>query len=457
MRFPWPTIRAGSLPCEGASAFSWCLVVVCLLLGGPARAAGPEELIRAHGFAPDEVGLVVEDADSGRRLIERRADRPGPAASTLKLVTAIGALDALGAEHRFSTRVLATGEPDAAGRLEGDVVLEGGGDPLLDMDGLMELAWGLRRAGIATLKGRLLLADARLPRLSVINPAQPVEAGYNAGIGALSLAFNRVRRPAGAAWTVPGLRERGPAWARLPVDRPAAVPVQDAGMHAALVFRELAAALGVVLPEPVRAAVPAGARVVAEHRSRSLREIVEAMLLYSNNQIAEIVGLAATGAGSLRHSAELLVTHVQEALPATDWRSFVLTNHSGLDPAARATPDQLLAILRLAETRHGIIALLPAAAWSGSLEHRFESEEAVLRIWAKTGSLDFASALLGYVLPDAGRPRRIVVLIEDAAGRRARDAVEVPPPEMRRAIDDFTSRARDLRDALAAWALRLPG
>ena len=61
------------------------------------------------------------------------------------------------------------------------------------------------------------------------------------------------------------------------------------------------------------------------------------------------------------------------------------------------------------------------------------------------------------MLPQAGGPRRIAVLIEDAAGRRARDAVEVPPPAMRRAIDDFTLRARDLRDALAVWALELPG
>ena len=433
------------------------LFVVCLLLGSPAAAAGPDELIRAHGFEPVQVGFIVEDADSGRRLAERRAGRPGPAASTLKLVTAIGALDALGAEHRFSTRVLATGDPDAAGRLAGDIVLEGGGDPLLDIDGLMELAWALRQAGIAAVDGRFLLADARLPRFPVINPSQPVEAGYNAGIGALSLAFNRVRRPVGGAYTVPPLRERGPAWGRLPLARPASVPVQDAGMHAALVFRGLAGALGVVLPEPVRAAVPAGARVVGEHWSRSLREIIGAMLLYSNNQIAEIVGLAATGAGSLRHSAELLLTHVQQALPATDWRGFVLTNHSGLDPAARATPEQLLAILRLAEMRHGIISLLPAAAWSGSLEHRFESGKAALRVWAKTGSLDFASALLGYVLPDSGRPRRLVVLIQDEAGRRARDAVEVPPADMRRDIDDFTHRARDLRDALALWALGLPG
>ncbi len=432
------------------------LGVAWLLLAGSAGAVTLGELVHAHGFEPDQVGIVVEELDTGRRLVEHRADQPAPAASTLKLVTAIGALDALGPGHRFTTRLLSIGAVDAAGRLEGDIVLEGGGDPLLDIDGLMDLAWALRQAKIVAVQGRFLLADASLPRLAVINPSQPVEAGYNAGIGALSLAFNRVRRPAGASWTVPALRERGPAWGRLPFAQPASVPVQDAGLHAALVFRDLAASLGVRLPEPARAAVPAGAAVVAELESRTLREIVQAMLLYSNNQIAEIIGLAATGAGTLRQSAGLLLAHVQGALPATDWRGFVLTNHSGLDPAARATPNQLLAILGLAETRHRIISLLPAAGWSGSLERRLDTGQTALRVWAKTGSLDFATALVGYVLPPSGRPRRIAVLIEDEAGRRARDAVEVPPPAMRRAIDDFTLRARDLRDALAAWALELP-
>lgn len=432
------------------------LIVAGLLLGGPVRAETLEDLIRAHGFAPDSVGIVVEEADTGRRLVAHRADRPGPAASTLKLVTAIGVLDALGPEHRFATRLLATGPVDAAGRLDGDVVLEGGGDPLLDIDGLMALAWALRRAGIETVMGRFILDDDSLPRLPVVNPAQPVEAGYNAGIGALSLAFNRVRRAAGGGYTVPVLRERGPAWGRLPMGQVASVPVQDAGLHAAFVFRDLARSLAIALPEPVRAAVPNDAVLVAAVESRTLRDIVQAMLLYSNNQIAEILGLAATGADSLAGSAGMLAAHVRAALPEVDWQGFVLTNHSGLDPAASASPDQLLAILTLAGGWHDIISLLPAAAWSGSLERRFDAPATALRIWAKTGSLDFASALLGYVLPDAGGPRRIAVLIVDEAGRAARDAVEVPPPAMRRAIDDFTLRARDLRDALAVWALELP-
>ena len=449
-------IRSGR---RGLAAFAIGFLV--LLLGAlPVRAASLDELIARHGFAPKAVSLVVEDMATGRRVLAHRPGESGLPASTLKLVTAWGALEVLGPEHRFSTRLWLSGSLDSAGEsagvLEGDIVLEGGGDPLLDLDGLMALAWAVRDAGVRQVSGRFVLEDGSLPRLPLINPDQPVEAGYNAGIGALSLAFNRVERrpaPAGGTFSVPELRERGPAWSRLPLDAPASVPVQDSGLHAAWVFRDLARGLGVVLPAPERADRPAGSRLVGEVRSRPLRDIVQAMLLYSNNQVAEIVGLAATGAASLTASAAVMVGQLHAALPTIDWRGFVMTNHSGLDPAARASPDQLLGILALAEDRHGIIALLPAAGWSGSLQSRLRSPDAALRVWAKTGSLDFASSLVGYVLQPDGTPHRVALLITDEAGRQARDAVEVPGPAMRRSIDEFTTRARDLRDDLVRLAL----
>ena len=105
------------------------------------------------------MALVIEDMTTGDVLVTHRAAVPGPAASTLKLATAIAALDRLGAEHRFATRVLATGTIDPAGRLAGDLVLQGGGDPLLDLDGLMTLALAVHEAGVRVVEGRFVLDD----------------------------------------------------------------------------------------------------------------------------------------------------------------------------------------------------------------------------------------------------------------------------------------------------------
>ena len=438
------------------------MVFICLVffLASPARAASLDAILARHGFAPEVVSFVVEDVASGSRLIAHRSAAPGLPASTAKLLTAWYALENLGPGHRFATRLWRVGEVDSAGVLRGDLLLEGGGDPLLDIDGLMSLAWSLRAAGVRHVSGRFVLDDGVIPLLPLINPGQPVEAGYNAGVGALSLAFNRVERrplPDGRTFTLPALRERGPAWSRLPFTGPATVPVQDPGRHAAEVFRDLAAGLGIALPEPERGDRPMGAERVASVESRSLRDIVQAMLLFSNNQVAEIIGLMTTGAPSLAASASAMARAVEAAAPATDWDNFVSTNHSGLDSQARASADQLLAILALGEERHGVVSLLPAAGWSGSLQSHWRAPDTALRVWAKTGSLDFAAALVGYVLPTSGTPRRIALLISDPAGRASRDAVETPGPALRRAIDGFNSRARALRDDLTLYALTLPG
>src|SRR5690242_17043288 len=61
--------------------------------------------------------------DSGATVAGRKADLPLAPASNLKLLTTLAALDALGAEHTFSTTVVSPGK--------GRLVLVGGGDPLL--------------------------------------------------------------------------------------------------------------------------------------------------------------------------------------------------------------------------------------------------------------------------------------------------------------------------------------
>ena len=97
--------------------------VAAALTRGPIFA---REVRRAvAGLAQDRrmgrrVAVLVTDLDG------RRAFRTGPAtvtpASTMKLLTTLAALDALGPEHRFTTKVTRQGRR---------LTLVGGGDPLL--------------------------------------------------------------------------------------------------------------------------------------------------------------------------------------------------------------------------------------------------------------------------------------------------------------------------------------
>ncbi|MDX1540245.1 MAG: D-alanyl-D-alanine carboxypeptidase, partial [Geminicoccaceae bacterium] len=220
--------------------------------------------------AGTEIGYILLDLRSGRALAEMNPDLPLIPASTAKIATAIVALDALGPEHRYRTDLLATG-PIEGTTLRGDLVLRGDGDPSLDVADLLDLVVQLRLAGVERVDGRFLIDDGALPRLREIEPDQPLEAAYNPSIGALSLAFNRVR----LAWlggsgatsmTIPPLEEARfelaspsllpPGGIELKAIEPetvvwrvadrrgrsiASLPVKDPGLHTGNVFRWLAA------------------------------------------------------------------------------------------------------------------------------------------------------------------------------------------------------------------------
>jgi D-alanyl-D-alanine carboxypeptidase/D-alanyl-D-alanine-endopeptidase (penicillin-binding protein 4) len=100
----------------------------------PLRAAAAGDLaakIEAITNGPDykhaRWGLLVLDADSGKILYERDADRLFMPASVTKLYSCAAALAAFGADHRFETPVYRRGSVED-GRLRGDLILVAKGD-----------------------------------------------------------------------------------------------------------------------------------------------------------------------------------------------------------------------------------------------------------------------------------------------------------------------------------------
>ena len=442
--------------------------------------------------AGTEVGYLLLDLSTGAELAALNADRPLIPASTAKLATAIVALDVLGPEHRFRTELLTDGAV-RGGVLEGDLILRGTGDPALDVADLLELAVRLETRGIRSIQGRFVVDDGALPRLSEIEPTQPPEAAYNPGIGALSLAFNRVH----VAWrggstlnvaTLPPLDEarfEGAPPARLPpggielvgagepvvwrlADRggrrqATALPVKDPGLHAGHVFRRLALAQGISLRYPQRGAAPADATLLVAHESAPLRHLLRDMLVYSNNMMAETIGLSAAArlgdpSAGLHAAGALLLGHLARLMPEVDWQGAALGNHSGLDATARLTPRQLAAIVRYGWAADALPALLPGGGWSGTLSGRFTRTDEALRVWAKTGTLNYGSALAGYLFPDVGGPLVFVTMVTDVGARTAYEAL-LPHPG--RAADTaagvWNARAQALQDELVeSWLLPLP-
>ena len=440
-----------------------------------------EELIAAAGIDGARVGYIVTDLDGGDVLVSRRADEAFLPASTAKIATAIAALEILGGEHRFETTL----------QLSGDrLYLVGGGDPLLAVEDLMSLARAGVEAGLT--EAAFFYDDSRLPRASAIDAGQSGRAVYNPGVSALSLSFNRrrlvwragpgggleafalpggdlaplaaalgkgepiVRRietPEGPTWDVAG-RGDGKTW--VPVSRPA--------RFAADLFRDLAAMQGLALEEPQAGTAPADARTVARHRGQRLVDIVGLALHYSNNLLAELVGLGAARklAGkpeTLAASAARLQAELDRRVgggAGPDWR---FDRHSGLSSHARASPRRMAALLRYAAGRRyagrSFESLLPISGWKGSLAGWEDEPTLAFRVWAKTGSMFYGRGLAGYLHTASGRRTIFALFISDLDERRRHDLLGPEPgAEERDRADAWLTRARELeRHLLKRWAL----
>jgi D-alanyl-D-alanine carboxypeptidase/D-alanyl-D-alanine-endopeptidase (penicillin-binding protein 4) len=243
--------------------------------------------------------------------------------------------------------------------------------------------------------------------------------------------------------------------------RMASLPVKDPGLHAGRVFRQFAQGHGVVLATPERGEAPGTARLLALHQSAPLRNLLRDMLVYSNNMMAEMIGLAAAQRltnqrlDGLDAAGALLVQHLGRLLPEVDWSSATLGNHSGLDSKARLTPRQLAAIARYGWRTDALPALLPGGGWSGTLADRFDGPDQSLRVWAKTGTMNYGSALAGYLFPSTDRPAVFATMVSDIGARDAYDAR--PRRAAETAAGTWNARARTLQDGLVeVWLKPLP-
>lgn len=428
--------------------------------------------------------IVVMDVDTGRVLEGSDQQRAMIPASVTKAVTTLYALRTLGSAHRFQTRLVGSGKV-VGGVLRGDLTLVGGGDPALDTDGLAALVAGLRGHGIKSVAGKFQIYSGALPYQRVTDKEQPDYVGYNPTISGMNLNFNRVffqwRRGNGGydldliakgknfspdvsgirmravnrdvpvyeykssggrdTWTVAAraLGKGGSRW----------LPVRNPANYTAEVFRALAAEQGINLPAARSAkSIPKGL-VLAQQTGAELSRLTRAMLKYSTNITAEVVGLRTSvkrgKVKTLAQSGAMMSTWARKNYGV---KSAKFVDHSGLGASSRITAEDMATILRREGFNGPLRPLLKEvglrnAAWKSA-------PIAGLDIVAKTGTLNFASALAGYMDCPNGRKLAFAVFTAD---ERARGSIPAHKRERADGAKGWARKSRILQHQLIArWA-----
>ena len=423
-------------------------------------------------------GIEVRSLRSGAVLYELNAMHAFRPASTLKLVTTAAALDAYGPDARLRTTVETAGRLDALGRVLGDVYLVGRGDTCLSARfdpgrpaaAFEEMADALVAAGVRRIEGRLVGHDGAFAgeRRGSGWTWEDLVWGYGAEVSALSWNDNLVELtlapgeragdpaladqspqtpllevestvvtgPAGSVEDVRLVKEPGSRRVLLSGTLPLGgswdgrVAVPDPARFAAEAFASVLRAKGVRITGGVatsREALPADARVLAQHESRPMGELVRVVNKESQNLHAEtllrLVGLKQKGEGSVARGHEA----VRELLgrlgvPGEGWG---LSDGSGLARTDLVTPHGLAGLL-VAMDRHPQAAAfresLPVAGRDGTLARRMVGTAAEGRVTAKTGTLALANALAGYVTTARGDRLAFAIVVNNHEGR-SREAV----------------------------------
>ena len=149
------------------------------------------EVLSRHKLSAKGLSIFISDLDHGSTVLNHLGDMPRNPASTMKLVTAIAALETLTPGYHWTTRLYANQEP-SDGVLDGDLFLVGGGDPYLVQERLWLMLQSLKRSGVSKIDGNLVIDDSLFAPIKEDTGAfdkQPFRV-YNAIPSAVLTNFN---------------------------------------------------------------------------------------------------------------------------------------------------------------------------------------------------------------------------------------------------------------------------
>jgi len=434
--------------------FKFFCVVLSLLysLKGEAQAFQSE----LNQYMSQGVHVAIVDLKTKRQVYGFDDVALVKPASVMKLFTSYAALKTLGAEYRFSTKLMSYGQKNDKPEI---LWLVGGGDPSFTTEQLWVLARAVKRAGISEI-GQLILDPSMFQNISL----RQGQRAYQAANSGLAFNFNAVTfevcpsvvgsnalmrqepweyttRQTGNISTVNGKVQQFsitemPAQFGTVVYKLSGTIGADSGCkeiyrsvsnpeaYLADTFRGFLNELGIRVGDGFKVTpVVSSAKLLFSINSKALSQIVEDMNMYSNNFIAEqlLVSLDPSIKSKRREVGLVQLNNLVRQFGCQRCR---VVDASGLSHQNKISAKSLVNLLVTAWNDRDIapefVKSLPVGGKSGTLKSRnLNFSNWIVR--AKTGTIDGVSALAGYIL---GNEKKYAFVILQNSGLLAKHSLE---------------------------------
>jgi len=435
-----------------------------------------EALLSDTSMAHASVSLSIINAVTGEPVTQYNPYKSLIPASILKLVTSSAALELLGPDHMFKTTVGYTGSIDKrTGRLTGNIVIKGGGDPALgspffkDHYGDFLNSWLLliTKAGIKTIAGKVLADDSYFDYQPV--PAKWLweDSGnyYGAGVYGLSV-FDNTRmihlRTSGEG-SPPGIIKITPgecmaetrnmlvasgntdkgyvftapyadySWiaGSVPVNRDDFIlkaSISDPPLLLATLITRMLDSAGIKVsegPATVRTGkspIVKELTIITETESPPLSEIIEVLNHESINLYAEALlkeaGKSVFGEGSLQSGIDAVNQFFNQS--GVCLSGIFMEDGSGLSPLDAVSSEGMVNLLFHMKNRGkyftDFYASLPGAGKEGTLKNYFRDQVFDFNLKAKSGSMTRVRSYAGYFRALSGKEMIFCIIINNYTG-----------------------------------------
>lgn len=351
-----------------------------------------DSLLRHPMFETSTVGLEVYDLTADSILYKVNEHQMLRPASTMKLLTAITAIDKLGGSYQFRTQLYYTGKVEDH-TLTGDLYCVGGFDPRFNIDDMNAFVESIRRMGVDTIRGSIV-ADRSMKDADLLGegwcwdddnpPLSPLTIGRNTQF----------------------------------VDRFIRQLVDD----------------GVVLDVRISDGTLPDSAFHLCSRFHSIDQILLRMMKQSDNFYAEAMfyQLAAhQGHRPARAKDAAAIVKRLISKVGLGHRPYRIADGSGLSLYNYLSADLEVRLLRYAYRNSTVylhlLPSLPVAGSDGTLRNRMRGSFAADNVKAKTGTLEGVSALAGYCTAANGHRLCFSIInqgiMHASNGRRFQDRV----------------------------------